>query len=161
MTVIRLITKIKAPIEVCFDLARSIDLHKLSTEGTNEEAIGGVTTGLIGMGEEVTWEARHFGVKQRLTSKITEFKFPEYFRDQMLKGAFKKIDHRHEFEQTAAFTIMKDAFDFEVPLGLLGKAFTRLILTKYLTRLLERRNEMIKEVAEDGRWKNILPNRIQ
>jgi len=54
MPVIELKTAIKAPVERCFDLSRSIDLHKISTAHTNEEAIAGVTSGLIGPNEWVT-----------------------------------------------------------------------------------------------------------
>jgi len=54
-----------------FNLSRSIDLHKISTADTNEEAVAGKTAGCIGMGESVTWKAKHFGVTQLLTSKIT------------------------------------------------------------------------------------------
>ena len=69
MPKIELTTIIDAPIERCFDLARSIDLHKLSTAGTDEEAIAGVMSGLIGKNEQVTWKAKHFGITQKLTSK--------------------------------------------------------------------------------------------
>lgn len=57
-------TIIRAPIDRCFDLSRSIDLHKVSTEQTNEEAIDGVTSGLISLDESVTWRAKHFGIDQ-------------------------------------------------------------------------------------------------
>ena len=156
MSVIEITTVIKAPIAICFDLARSIDLHKLSTEGTDEEAIAGVTSGLIGKGEHVTWKAKHFGVTQRLTSKITAFEYPFYFRDEMLKGAFKMVRHDHIFEEYQDATIMRDKFEYEVPGGIIGKTFDLVILEKYLRRLLEKRNQMIKEVAESQRWKTIL-----
>ncbi|MFC6102807.1 SRPBCC family protein [Olivibacter domesticus] len=50
MPVIELTTLIDADINICFDLARSIDLHTISTKKTKEQAIAGVTTGLIGNG---------------------------------------------------------------------------------------------------------------
>jgi ligand-binding SRPBCC domain-containing protein len=156
MPVIKLTTLINAPITICFDLARSIDLHKLSTEGTHEEAIAGVTFGLIGKGEQVTWKAKHFGLTQRLTSKITELKYPYYFRDEMLEGMFQMIKHDHVFEESGDVTIMKDKFQFESPLRIIGRIFNWLILEKYLRTLLEKRNRMIKEVAEGERWKTIL-----
>src|SRR5688500_8687803 len=99
MPLIELITPIHAPLERCFDLSRSIDLHKLSTSKTNEEAISGVTSGLIALNEEVTWKATHFGIEQTLTSKITAFEFPVFFRDEMVRGVFKKIKHDHRFEK--------------------------------------------------------------
>jgi ligand-binding SRPBCC domain-containing protein len=156
MPVIKLTTSIKAPITVCFDLARSIDLHKRSTEGTQEEAIAGVTSGLIGRGEQVTWKANHFGLTQCLTSKITEFEYPYYFRDEMLEGMFQMIKHDHIFEESGAVTVMKDKFQFESPFGAIGRIFNRLILEKYLSNLLEKRNQMIKDTAESERWRTIL-----
>lgn len=145
---IQLITIINAPIEKVFDMARSIDLHVESTRQTNERAIAGKTSGLIGLGETVTWEATHFGVRQTLTSKITAFDYPDFFVDDMVQGAFKKIHHEHHFETKGKQTIMRDIFVFESPLGLFGRFFNWLILTRYMTRLLEKRNEVIKEAAE-------------
>lgn len=157
---------INAPIDRCFDLARSIDLHKLSTGNTQEEAIAGTTSGLIGLNETVTWRAKHFGVWQKLSSKITEFERPHFFVDEMLEGAFKSIYHKHTFkphplplsegrgEQSA--TIMTDDFHFESPLGILGNIANNLFLTKYLTDLLSERNKMIKEFAEGERWREVI-----
>lgn len=82
-------------IEVVFNLIRSIDLHKISTKKSKETAISGKTSGLISFGETVTWRAKHFGFYQKLTSKITDYKFPTYFVDEMQKGAFKSFRHEH------------------------------------------------------------------
>jgi ligand-binding SRPBCC domain-containing protein len=153
---IELTTIIDAPVERCFDLARSIDLHKLSTEGTEEEAIAGVTSGLIGKDQHVTWRARHFGIIQTLSSRITEFERPYHFRDEMVTGAFESIKHDHIFRESEGKTIMTDDFYFESPGWLLGTLFNKLILTRYLRLLLVRRNAMIKRVAECDDWKKIL-----
>ncbi|MBX9850636.1 MAG: SRPBCC family protein [Cytophagaceae bacterium] len=156
MPIIELKTEINAPIERCFDLTRSIDLHKISTVHTNEEAIAGVTSGLIGLNEEVTWKAKHFGVTQTLQSRITGFMYPYYFRDEMLKGTFKKIRHDHLFKEQNGMTTMEDHFDFESPAGIAGRIFNRLILKAYLKKLLKDRNAIIKEFAETDKWKMVL-----
>lgn len=148
MPEIELLTTINAPIEKCFDLSRSIDLHKESTKQTGEEAIAGRTSGLIELGETVTWRAKHFGIWQNLTSKITEFDRTNLFVDEMVEGAFKSIHHEHHFTRIDDHTLMKDVFVFESPLGILGRFFNWLVLTNYMTRLLEKRNRVIKEVAE-------------
>jgi ligand-binding SRPBCC domain-containing protein len=159
MPTITLETYIKADIEICFDLSRSIDLHKISTEKTNEEAIDGRIAGLINHNEFVTWQATHFGVKQKLSSKITEFKRPFHFRDEQIKGAFKYIIHDHYFELQGDKVVMKDTFEFQSPFGILGRIVDRLILTKYLTKLLVTRNSIIKEFAETTKWKTVLNDR--
>jgi ligand-binding SRPBCC domain-containing protein len=156
MPVILLETEIHAPIGLCFDLSLSIDLHMLSTEATGEKAIAGRTSGLIGLNETVTWRAKHFGIWQKLTVKITELERPNRFTDEMLKGAFKSMKHTHTFAEMPFGTLMKDKFAFESPLGVLGNFVNWLILEKYMTNLLKERNRVLKDVAESGKWREIL-----
>jgi len=148
MPTIRLKTYIRAPIERCFDLARSIDTHMASTSRTKERAIAGVTTGLIELGETVTWEAIHFGVKQRLTSKITRFERPHMFVDEMVRGTFHSFTHLHEFRCIPGGTLMLDTFRYTAPVGPLGRLADRLFLKSYMRRLLRERNQYLKRVAE-------------
>jgi ligand-binding SRPBCC domain-containing protein len=151
MPIITVISRIQAPIEECFDLARDIDLHIKSTEGTNEKAIGGVTAGLIGLGQEVTWEATHLGVRQTLTSRITAFDRPRHFRDSQVRGPFCRFDHDHHFATEAGITVMKDVFDYTSPLGWLGRCADRVFLRSYLTKFLQTRSAITKQAAEAGR----------
>jgi len=156
MPLIKLETRINAPIERVFDLARSIDLHKNSTTGTNEEAIAGRTSGLIELGETVTWRARHFGVYQKLTVSVTELDRPNMFSDIMLKGAFKSMSHVHRFVRDADGTVMRDEFSFKSPLGFLGSIVDNLVLKGYMASFLKNKNEELKKVAEGDEWKRIL-----
>lgn len=156
MPKIELTTKINADKRIVFDLSRSIDLHKISTQHTNEEAIAGRTSGLIALGETVTWRARHFGIYQTLRTKITTFSSPHLFVDEQLSGAFKSFRHGHYFEESDGTTIMTDVFDYTSPLGFLGRLADALFLKKYMTNLLQKRNHTIKEFAENEKWKTIL-----
>ncbi len=156
MSIIKLETEINAPVERVFDLARSIDLHKDSMSKYKEKAIAGRTSGLIEMNETVTWEATHFGVRQKLTSKITAFDRPRYFRDSLVQGAFKRFDHDHYFEATDNQTLIKDVFDFDSPLGILGNIADFLFVESHLREMLEERNALIKRVAESEDWRNFL-----
>lgn len=156
MPIIKLETIINAPIERVFDLSRSIDLHADSMAHTNEKAVAGVTKGLINLGETVTWEATHFGIRQRLTSKITIYERPIKFGDTMVSGAFKRFDHEHFFEEIDGKTIMRDIFDYDSPLGFLGKIADFLFLENYMKNLLIARNELIKRVAESDEWKKFI-----
>ncbi|PPK87362.1 ligand-binding SRPBCC domain-containing protein [Neolewinella xylanilytica] len=148
MPLIHLETRIRAERELVFDLARNIDLHQLSTAQTNETAVGGTTSGLIGPGEWVTWRARHFGVYQTLTVRITEYDRPGYFVDEMVRGAFKRFRHEHRFAAADGGTVMTDLFDYTSPLAWLGRVADRLFLERYMRDLLVRRNAVVKEVAE-------------
>ncbi len=156
MPKIQIETIINSKIEICFDLSRSIDLHKLSMSHTNEKAVAGRTSGLINLGEEVTWEATHFGIKQKLTSKITLYDRPFHFRDEQVSGVFKSIIHDHYFEQRGKEALMKDIFDFESPLGAIGRIANKVFLSGYMTDLLTTRNGIIKECAETEKWKSVL-----
>ncbi len=156
MPVIELTTFINAPIERCFDLSWSVDIHQLSTVQTHEKAIAGVTMGLMKKGEQVTWRAKHFGIYQKLTTLILEMDAPFSFIDVQLKGAFKSLHHTHLYEQQGEQTIMKDIFVFEAPMGIAGKIVNRLILTNYMKRFLIERNLQIKLVAESNEWQNYL-----
>jgi ligand-binding SRPBCC domain-containing protein len=147
-TKIELFTTINAPVEHCFNIARDIDVHVASTAHTGERAIAGRISGLIGLGETVTWRAKHFGIWQNLTSKITEFDSPYFFVDEMVSGAFKSFRHEHYFTGDDKQTVMRDEFIFKSPLGLLGNLANWLFLKRYMTTLLIKRNLVIKAVAE-------------
>lgn len=156
MPKIHLETKIKADILIVFDLSRSVDLHKISTAHTNEEAIAGRMTGLAELNDTITWRAKHFGVTQKLTSLITDVEKHTYFADEMVKGAFKRFRHEHFFSEKDGIVMMKDLFDYDAPFGPLGRLADILFLKKYMTRFLENRNQVIKEFAESERWKEVL-----
>jgi ligand-binding SRPBCC domain-containing protein len=148
MTQLLLTTVIKAPAETCFDLSLSADIHLQSTSHTGEKVIAGRTSGIFEEGEEVTWRAQHFGITQKLTTRITKVNRPHSFEDRMLRGAFKSMHHVHEFEHKSGVTYMKDIFTYEVPFGFIGRLFDRLVLKKHMTGFLEERNEFIKKEAE-------------
>jgi ligand-binding SRPBCC domain-containing protein len=157
VTRIELTTRIAAPRARCFDLARSVELHTRSTAASGETAVGGRTRGLLAFGDEVTWRARHLGVWQTLTSRITAYERPGYFRDSMVRGAFARLHHDHHFLDDAGGTVMRDVFEFAAPLGALGWLAERCVLRGYLRRLLESRNRAIKAVAESDDWRRFVP----
>jgi ligand-binding SRPBCC domain-containing protein len=148
VTVIRLETIINAPIERCFDLARSVEAHTQSTSRTREHAVGGVTTGLLVIGDIVTWEAVHFGIKQRLTSRITEYNRPHIFTDEMVRGAFHSFTHTHEFRSAEHSTLMLDTFTYISPLGFIGVLADKMFLERYMRNFLKERALYLKHKAE-------------
>src|SRR5262249_24020872 len=129
-----------------------------SLEGTGERAVAGRTTGLIGLGESVTLEARHLGVRQRLTAELTVFECPTYFRDVMTAGAFRSFTHDHRFVARAGGAVMSDEVEFRSPLGPLGWLADYLYITGYLRRLLEARCQAIKREAERVSQKQAAPS---
>ncbi|WP_441408411.1 SRPBCC family protein [Arthrobacter sp. 2MCAF15] len=133
------------PKSELFDLARSIDVHKDSMAQSREEAVDGVTSGLISLGEEVTWRAWHFGLPLQMTSRITEMQSPDYFVDEQVNGPFQRFRHVHEFSQDSTGTTMVDRIEFAAPFGPIGRLAEKLVLARYLQRLIETRNQHLAE----------------
>ena len=158
MAVITIQTVIAAPRERVFDLARSVDAHQDTAAATGERAVAGVTTGLLGLDEEVTWRAKHFGVVQHLRVKMTQFDRPAHFQDVMLEGAFRSMQHDHSFEEVDGRTVMRDRFEFVAPLGFLGRIAERLFLVRYMRSFIVERNAVLKQTAESDAWRRYLPD---
>ncbi|MEO6167628.1 MAG: SRPBCC family protein [Chitinophagales bacterium] len=104
----------------------------------------------------VTWRAKHFGIFQKLTVKITSFNYPGFFEDTLIKGVFKSMRHEHRFEKRGESTLLYDHFEFEALLGILGKLAERWFLGSYLKEFLEERNRLIKQTAESSDWKQVV-----
>ena len=153
------ITLIQAPLERCFDLARSVEVHLAGNVHCGEQAVAkaGVTSGLIELGQRVTWRAKHFGVWQTLTSEVTAMLRPIYFRDEMVRGAFRWMRHGHYFRTLAeSRTEMRDVFWFAVPLGPLGRLAERAVLRRYMRGLLRERSEAVRRIAESEEWRKYI-----
>jgi ligand-binding SRPBCC domain-containing protein len=141
-------TKIDAPAEVCFDLMRDIRLRVETTAETNEKAVSGVTDGMIGLGQTVTFEGTHFGMRQRLTVEIVEFDRPHRFVDEMTEGRFQSFKHTHEFVERDGATVMIDTLEWISPFGIVGKLVDKLLLESHLRALVTTRNCRLKKIAE-------------
>jgi ligand-binding SRPBCC domain-containing protein len=154
---IELQTAISAPIERCYDLSLSVELHLRSTASTGERVVAGVSSGVLALGDHVTWEARHLGLKHRLSMTISVADPPRMFRDEMVRGPFRRLAHDHFFEQTDGRTLMRDVFEFSSGV----RPLDALVLKPHLRRFLLRRNATIKELAEGEGWRDYLPERAR
>lgn len=142
------VTTIAAPIEVVFDLSLDIDAHLASMADSGERAIAGTTSGLIGLGETVTWRARHFGIPFTMTSKVTEWERPHRFVDEQIRGPFREFHHEHRFEAVDGTTVMTDRVRFDAPVGPIGRVVEHLVLGRYLYKLIDERGQYLKAEAE-------------
>ena len=157
---IELHTVIHAPVERCYLLSLSIDMHLETMAHTGERVVAGRASGIMREGETVTWRARHFGVTQELTSLLHSLREPNYFVDEMTRGAFKSLYHQHIFTTLPdGSTEMTDLFDFEAPFGALGRVVASFILEPYLRRMLLSRNAHLKQVCEsETSWQRFMPS---
>lgn len=153
MSRIELQTLIAAPIERCYDLSLSVELHLRSTASTGERVVAGVSSGVLRLGDHVTWEARHLGLKHRLSMTISAADPPRMFRDEMVRGPFRRLVHDHFFEQADGRTLMRDVFEFSTGV----RPLDALVLKPHLRRFLLHRNATIKELAEGEGWRDYVP----
>jgi ligand-binding SRPBCC domain-containing protein len=138
-----LVTRTGVPVEQLFDLSLSIDEHMASMGQSAERAIAGVTSGLIGLGETVTWRARHFGIWFTMTSRITSLERPTRFVDEQVGGPFRSFHHEHVFTQEGETTVMVDTVSIASPI--FGRLAERVVLIPYLRRLIRRRNHHLMD----------------
>ena len=153
-------TLIAAPIDRVFDLSRSVEVHLLANVHDKEQAlaIGGVTTGLTGLGQRVTWRAKHFGFWHNLTSEVTAMEAPTYFQVTMVKGIFRSMVADHRLRSLpSGVTELKDIFAIAAPLPILGPLAEALFLRRYMMTLNRERNAVIKQLAESDDWQHYLP----
>ncbi len=151
---------ISAPIHRCFDLARSVEVHLLDNRRFGEPtvAVSGRTSGIVDLGQQVTWRARHLGVSHTLTTRVTRLNKPIYFQDTMLHGAFSSMQHDHHFRPlTGSRTEMVDVLRVSAPLAVLGRVAEILVLRHYIRMLLLDRSKVLKRVAESDEWVRYIP----
>ena len=141
-------TKIAAPIDLCFDFARDVAVHVQTSSATRERAIGGKTTGRLELGDVVTFEGVHFGIRQRLSARITEYDRPRRFVDEMVEGSFKSLRHVHEFLEQAGFTMMRDTLTWTSPLGVVGRLVDKWLLEPHMRAYLVEKQNKLKQLAE-------------
>ena len=152
-------TVIDAPIQRCFDLARSVEVHLIANVHSGEQAlaVGGVTSGLVDLSQQVTWRAKHFGIWHNLTSETTALEPPSHFQVTMIQGIFRSMQADHLFRALpSGATEMKDIFAIAAPLPLLGPLAEVLFLRRYMLALVRERNAVIKEIAESSEWQHYL-----
>ncbi|HEY8181957.1 MAG TPA: SRPBCC family protein [Thermoanaerobaculia bacterium] len=119
-------TSIAAPVELCFDLALDVDVHAESARFSGEHVVEpGRTSGVLQAGDLLTFEGRHFGIRQRFTTRITEVDRPRRFVDEMVRGFFRKLRHVHEFYSRDHGTLMRDVLEIEGTFAFLLKRHMR------------------------------------
>jgi len=149
MTSIVIETRIRAPIELCFDLARDVNAHRESAAFSSERVVPpGRTEGLLDLGDLVAFEGRHFGIRQRFVARITALDRPRRFVDEMVQGSFKWLRHYHEFEFNDGITTMRDTLEWEPPLGIVGRIADRLFLRRHMHWFVSTKQNGLKRMAE-------------
>ena len=142
-------TRIAAPRERVFDLSRDVDAHAESSAFTGERIVEpGRTRGLLQLGDLLTFEGRHLGVRQRVTVRITEIDPPRRYVDEGVRGALRELRHVHEFFADGGVTVMRDVITWRSPLGILGRAADALFVTRHMRWYVSEKQSRLKTMAE-------------
>ena len=136
-------TQVPAPVEIVYAALLDPATHARTASG-RERVVSGNSP--LGLGDEVTFEATHFGIRQRLTARITATDPPHSFEDTQVRGFFRSLVHRHEFHPEGEGTRMVDVMEFASPLG---ELFDRWVLGPYLTRFLVKRGAALALVLHE------------
>ncbi|MFP1603633.1 SRPBCC family protein [Microbacterium sp. 2216-1] len=131
-----------APSEV-FDVSLDVGLHLASQRSHREHVAAGRTAGMLEEGEQITWSARHFGVRFRMTSMVFDVDRPHLFRDRQTAGPFASFAHAHEFSGVDGGTHMRDTIDFRSPLGWVGRIVDAAVMRRHLIAVITERNDAI------------------
>lgn len=143
-------TRIDAPMELCFDLARDVAAHAQSAAFSSERIVSpGRTEGLLALGDLIAFEGRYLGISYRFVARITALDRPHCFVDEMVEGAFKWLRHVHQFESEAGITIMRDALNWESPFGFIGRAADLLFLRGHTRWFVSTKQAALKRIAEE------------
>jgi ligand-binding SRPBCC domain-containing protein len=121
------------------------------------DSCGGITSGLLALGDRVTWRGRHFGIRWSLTSEISAMDPPAWFRVVMIRGPFRFMRHDHFFRSLpSGETELRNVYAFAAPLAVLGRMAEVTFLGRYMAGLLRERNEVLREIAESAEWPRYL-----
>ncbi len=143
MASIRVETLVPAKPERVYAALLDPATHARTASG-HERVVSGLSP--LELGDEVTFEATHFLVRQRLTARVTLVDPPRSFEDTMVRGFFRSLWHRHEFYLVEGGTRMVDHMVFRSPLG---EPFDRLILAPYLRRFLQQRGAALAHLLRE------------
>ncbi len=134
---------VPAALAEVFDISRDVDLHLASQGGRGERVVAGTSSGRLGEGGQVTWSARHFGIRFRMASIVYDVDRPRLFRDRQIRGPFASFQHTHEFLPHPGGTLMRDEIVFRSPFGPFGRLVDRLVMRRHLIKVITERNDAI------------------
>jgi ligand-binding SRPBCC domain-containing protein len=147
--VIEVVSLINAAPTTVFDLELDVDVHAESLAKSQETATTTAGRRQLALDDEVTFQARHLGLRWRMTSRISAYDRPYHFVDEQTRGPFRTLRHEHYFKDLGdGRTRMTDRMTIRAPFGPLGVVVTRILLAPYLRRLLTQRAVHIKRLAE-------------
>jgi ligand-binding SRPBCC domain-containing protein len=149
MITIRLTTWVDAPMELCFRLATNVEFNSAN-------ATKGAGADTFQVGDTFDRSAWRMGLRVSHTSRIEEVRPFTYFREVMIAGGFRHFEHEHHFAPMDDGTRVRSEVRFSAGFGPLGLLVERILLRRYVMKLLMRRHMRLKDVVESNEWRRYL-----
>lgn len=94
-------------------------------------------------GLEIDYIIRWMGLPMPWRTLISDYQPPKRFVDEQIRGPYKHWRHRHEFRPHAGGTLVEDAVEYELPLGLIGRAAHQGLVGRQLLAIFRFRQQAI------------------
>jgi len=93
----------------------------------------------MGAGALIDYDLSLFGVRFGWRTLIEAFELDERFIDLQLKGPYRLWRHTHEFRDVPGGTLVRDRVEYELPLGVLGRAAHAVFVRRTLRNIFDYR----------------------
>ena len=148
---------INAPALRVFDMIRNVDVHAGAVPDIQARAEAGRRHGNLELHETTRWSARYFGIRFRITMKVTVCDPPTCYHETNITGPFNLFRHRYSLKDLReGQTLLTDELTLETGFGWFGRVLDKHLLGPRLQRALETRMDHLKAWSEDGNWQTLL-----
>lgn len=155
MPSIHLTTFIKAPADRVFDLARNLTLYKKLLQQRKELLSSGSASHLPSTGDTVTVHAKHLGKTRSVILRVMEMDKPRLYVEEQVKGDLGSFRHERHFMVADNGTFLIDKLEVEPPRDLLGRLIGKYYIKRYVEKLVQQRNDLIRQYAESEKWRAV------
>jgi ligand-binding SRPBCC domain-containing protein len=89
-------------------------------------------------------------VRLKWDAYVAEFQWNDFFCDEQQRGPFRYFRHCHRIREEAKGSVVSDAVEYELPLGLLGDLANSLAVKRQIRALFRHRQKMLPELLARG-----------
>ena len=104
-----------------------------------------VEPSLMREGTKIDYRLRWRAMPIRWTTEILQWEPPRRFVDVQREGPYKVWHHQHRFEEVSGGTRIEDEVEYELPLGVIGRAVHAVIVRRDIEAIFEFRRRVVEE----------------
>ena len=99
-------------------------------------------------GLEIEYRLRLFGIPLSWKTEITAYDPPKYFIDEAIQSPYQFWRHHHSFRETSEGTVVADRVEYDLPLGLIGRAAHGLVALQLRAIFAYRQRAILELLGE-------------